>query len=415
MIDLNRPVNLAAKEFVNNKYEWYEHIREQKPVHRAKISVMTVYTVARYEDCANLLNDPRVIRNRSTATGGSRFPIPMPKSVKPLVESMIQEDNPNHRRLRELVRKGFRPQAIATLEKRIDSYAHELLDGLESAEQFDLQLQYALPIPMRMIGDMLGVPREAVPEFQKLFNVLTKGFTALRMAKTLLWDLPDTVKYVRGLVSDKRARLQAELDPGEDILSGLIQAEDDGDRLSEDELVAMVFLLIVAGFETTVHLITNGMLTLLQHPEQLQRLRDNPDMINTAVEEILRHRGPVHSTKPGYATEDITLHGVTIPKGVPVMPLLGAANHDPRVFDNPQQFDIGRTPNRHLGFGHGIHFCLGAHLARAEARIAISSIIKRFEDLDLAVAAATLQPQRMPGWHRYSGLPLRKHVRRAAA
>lgn len=400
MIDLSRPLNLSSAEFVNDKYAWYERIREERPVHQAKISVMTVYTVARYEDCTNLLKDPRVLRNRTTATGGSRFPIPMPKSIKPLVESMIQEDDPNHRRLRELVRRGFRPQAIQQLEERIDSYSHELLDSLANARQFDLQAQYALPIPIRMISDMMGISREAMPKFQETFGVVTKGFTGWRMFRTLFLDLPGTVRFVRDLVREKHNH------PGDDILTGLIEAEDQGDRLTEDELVAMVFLLIIAGFETTVHLITNGVVTLLEHPEQLARLRSDPNLIDSAVEEILRHRGPVQSTKPGYASEAITLHGVTIPKGKPIMPLFGAANHDPRAFDAPAEFDIGRSPNRHLGFGHGVHFCLGAHLARAETRLALGNLLERFPNLHLGVEPSALELQPMPGWHRYNGLPV---------
>ncbi len=400
MIDLSRPVNLTAPEFIDNKFEWLDRIREERPVHQAKISIVRVYTVARYEDCTNLLKDPRVLRNRSTATGGRRFPIPMPASLKPMAESMIQEDDPNHRRLRELVRRGFRPQAIAKLESVIDRYSNELLDGLEREREFDLQARYALPIPVRMISNMVGVSAADMPKFQESFAVVTKGFSGWRMLRTLFLDLPGSVGFVRNLVREKRAN------PGDDILTGLIQAEDAGDRLTEDELVGMVFLLIVAGFETTVHLITNGVRTLLEHPEQLERLRVDPGLIDSAVEEILRHRGPVQSTKPGYASEDITLHGVTIPKGKPIMPLLAAANHDPRVFDDPGTFDIGRNPNRHLGFGHGVHFCLGAHLARAEARMALTNLIARFPNLRLAVDPSQLKLQRMPGWHRYEALPV---------
>lgn len=403
MIDLSKPVSLSSKAFIRNKYEWYERIREERPVYQVKVSVMNVYAVSRFDDCTEILKDPRVMRNRSSATGGSRFPFPMPKSVKPLVESMIVEDDPNHRRLRELVRRGFRPQAISQIEKNIGAYSHELLDGLSKTQRFDLQSEYALAIPMRMISDMLGVSRDAMPKFQETMGVLTKGFSGWRLMRTMFLDLPSTVRFVRELVRDKSHN------PGDDILTGLIQAEDEGDRLSEDELVAMVFLLIVAGFETTVHLITNGVLTLLQHPEQLERLRAEPDLIDTAVEEILRYRGPVQSTKPGWASEDITLHGVTIAKGKPIMPLFGAANHDPRVFDNPGEFDIARSSNRHLGFGHGVHFCLGAHLARAETKIALANLIERFPELNLAVPTEELKLQAMPGWHRYDGLPVSTH------
>lgn len=401
MIDHSRPINLNSAEFNNDKFAWYEQIREDLPVHQAKVSIIKVFTIARYDDCTAILKDPRVLRNRSTITGGGRFPFPMPKAIKPIAESMIVEDDPNHRRLRELVRRAFRPQAIEVLETKIDQYSNELLDGLSLKKEFDLQSDYALAIPMRMIGDMMGLSREAIPQFKEMFSILTKGFGGWRILRTLFWDMPDTVRFVRELIGQKRDH------PGDDILTGLIEADAEGDRLTEDEIVAMVFLLIVGGYETTVHLITNGVLTLLENPEQLARLRDNPELINSAVEEILRHRGPVQSTKPGYAAEDIQLHGVTIPKGKPIMPLFGAANHDPRAFDNPQVFDIGRTPNRHLGFGHGNHFCLGAHLARAEARFGILNLLQRFPNLQLAGDPASLKLQNMPGWHRYDGLPVK--------
>ncbi|MEM7345681.1 MAG: cytochrome P450, partial [Chloroflexota bacterium] len=223
----------------------------------------------------------------------------------------------------------------------------------------------------------------------------------VKLVKTFAWDIPKAVKFCRDLIERKRAN------PQEDILTGLIQAEEDGDKLSEDELVAMLFLLIVAGYETTVHLITNGVQTLLTHPDQLQRLREDPTLMEIAVEEINRFNGPIQGTKLGYPTEDITLHGVTIPKGKSIMPLLGAANHDPTVFEKPEIFDVGRTPNRHLGFGQGIHYCLGAPLARIETRIALKNLIERNPNLRLAVSPEELKLQKIPGWHRYMNLPVR--------
>ena len=157
MIDHSRPINLNSAEFNNDKFAWYERIREDLPVHQAKVSIIKVFTIARYDDCTSILKDPRVLRNRSTITGGGRFPFPMPKAIKPIAESMIVEDDPNHRRLRELVRRAFRPQAIDVLESKIDQYSNELLDGLSLKKEFDLQSDYALAIPMRMIGDMMGL------------------------------------------------------------------------------------------------------------------------------------------------------------------------------------------------------------------------------------------------------------------
>lgn len=211
--------------------------------------------------------------------------------------------------------------------------------------------------------------------------------------------MPRLVKLTHKLIAQKR------VNPADDILSGLIQAEEEGDRLTEDELVAMVFLLILAGYETTVHLITNSVATLLQHPEQLAKLRADPELMPSAVEEILRFSGPVHATERCYTTEDITLHGVTIPKGELVFPLLGAANRDPAVFDNPDTFDITRTPNKHLGFGQGIHYCLGAPLARIETQIALKTLLDRNPNLRLAAPEA-LRFTTVPGFHSYERLPV---------
>ena len=400
MINLDKPLNFSAPEYIHNKFEVLDRIREERPVHTAKIMVMKVHTVARYDDCTALLKDPRLMRNRTNATGGSRFPFPMPRSLKPLIESMIQEDDPNHRRLRNLVRHAFKPQAIKQIESSIDSYSNELLDELETQKSFDLHHDYALKIPVRMIADMLGVERDDMPKFQNTFAVLTKGFSGFQFFRTLFFDLPKTIDFVRLLIEKKRKT------PAEDILTGLIFAEEDGDRLTEDELIGMVFLLMVAGYETTVHLICNGVLTLLQNPASLEQLRAQPQLITSAVEEIMRHRGPVQSTKPGYASEDIEICGITIPKGKPIMPLFAAANHDPRVFDNPTRFDIVRTPNHHLGFGHGVHFCLGAHLARAEAQLGINNLVQRLPNLTLAVPENELKLANLPGWHRYETMPL---------
>ena len=400
-MDISKPISLSSPEFIADKWAIFERLREEQPISKIKVSVLTLYGISRFDDCDMLLNDPRLVRNRTTATGGgSRLPFPIPKSVSVLMESMIQEDDPNHRRLRELVRKAFQPQAIKTLEERIEGYSDELLGGLDKNSGFELQNDYARHIPERMIADMVGIGHDQMPQFRSLMGSLSEGFSGLRILRTFILDMPKHLRFVREIVREKKTN------PGEDILTHLIFAEEDGDRLSEDEVVAMVFLLVIAGFETTVHLITNGVHTLLQHPDQLEILRADPSLWASAVEEILRHRGPVQGTKPGWATEDIELHGVTIPKGKPIMPLLGAANHDPRKFDNPLNFDITRSPNHHLGFSHGIHYCLGAHLARAEARIGLRKLFERFPNLDFAVDSNELELQNLPGWHRYKQMPL---------
>ncbi len=400
-LTIKPPIKLGSKEFINNQRAYYAWLLENTRVVEAKVSLINTYALSRYDDCVDLLKDPRFVRNRTTATGGSRMPIPMPKSVQLMAESMIVEDDPEHRRLRNLVHKAFTPRALAKLETRIETLTNELLDSAEAQGTVDLKTAYALPIPVTVIKEMMGVPDEDMDAFSSGLHALTNGMSGFNIMRTLMWDLPKTVTFSRELIARKRQQ------PGDDILTGLIQAEEDGDMLTEDELIAMIFLLIFAGFETTVHLIGNSVVTLLTHPDQLARLRAEPDLLDSAVEEIVRFDGPVLGTKMAYALEDTMLHGTLIPKGKAVVPILGAANHDPRVFENPNQFDIARTPNRHLGFGQGIHYCLGAPLARMETRIALKNLLERNPNLALAVDSAELKREKMPLWNRYESVPVR--------
>lgn len=398
--EIKHPINIGSEHFINNKPAYYQYLREEAPVYKGKVSVLNVYFVSRYDDCLMVLKDKRFIRNRSTATGGGRLPFPMPKSVQLMAQSMILEDDPEHRRLRNLVHKAFTPRALGAISQRIEALTHDLLDKAEAKGTVDLMEAYALPIPVTVISEMVGVPDKWMQRFRDSLGVLTSGLTGWSIIRTLLWDMRKSASFMRELIAYKKAN------PADDILTGLIQAEEDGDKLSEDELVSLVFLLVVAGYETTVHLITNSVLTLLQHPQELDKLRNNMDLMESTVEEILRYSGPINSTKPQYALEDVELHGVTIPKGKTIFPLLGAANRDPRVFDNPEIFDIARTPNRHLGFGQGIHYCLGAPLARMETQIALKTLLERNPNIKLAVDASELKVTKIPGWHRYESLPV---------
>lgn len=399
--DIQEPLNLTSKAFIANKYAYYRWLREEAPVYKGKISIINVYLLSRYDDCVHMLKDPRFVRNRTTATGGSRSPFPLPKSVELMAQSMITADEPEHRRLRNLVHKAFTPRALAKLTARIERLTHELLDRAEKQGIVDLIPAYALPIPVTVISEMMGVSDEEMPRFRSGMKVLSEGLSGWSILRSIFWDLPGTVKFVRQLIARKRTN------PQDDILTALLQAEEEGEKLTEDELVSMVFLLIIAGYETTVHLITNAVVTLLQHPDQLARLRARPTLMESAIEEILRYNGPIHGSKPGYALEDVELHGVTIPKGAAVIPLFAAANHDPAVFENPQLFDIERSPNRHLGFGQGIHYCLGAPLARLETTIALKTLLARNPNLHLTVKPQDLKVQKIPLWHRYESLPVK--------
>lgn len=399
-INIKHPINLNNKSFINNKQPIYKWLRDESPVYKGKVTVLSMYFVSRYDDCVMILKDPRFVRNRTTATGGSRAPFPVPKSVKLLMESMILEDDPEHRRLRNLVHKAFTPRNIAQLGEQVETLSHELLDKADKHSSWNLQQEFALRIPVAVIARMVGVPEYEMDIFSGGMKALTDGLTGLNILRTFVWDMPKLTKFMSALIDRKRAN------PQDDILTALIEAEDEGETLNENELISMVYLLIIAGYETTVHLITNAVLTLLQHPEQMAMLRENPDLMDSAIEELLRFHGPVEGTKPMYILEDVTLHGVTIPKGKPVLPLLGAANRDERQFDNPDVFDITRSPNRHLGFGQGIHYCLGAPLARLETKLALNILLERFPNMRLAVDPSELEIQQIPSWHRYKSLPV---------
>ena len=399
--DMKKPLNINSQAFADNKYAYFKWLRENDPVHKGKmISVMKAYFLSHHDDCVAMLKDRRFVRNRATATGGGRAPFPMPKSVQMLLNSMINEDEPEHRRLRNLVHKGFTPRQLSNLEGRIMEITEVLLDKAEQNGRMELMEEFARPIPVTVIAEMVGVKAEDVPELSRYIDALTDGMSGFGLARTMFFDMPKGIRFLRGLIEHKRAN------PGDDILTALIEAEDEGSRLSEDELIAMVFLLILAGHETTYNLITNATYTLLMHPEQLALLRENPALMDSAIEEVLRFNGPLYATKPEYAIEDVTMHGVTIPKGSAVMPLLGAGNHDPAVFENPEVFDITREKNQHLGFGMGIHYCLGAPLARMETKIALNALLSRNPDLHLGIDTEALQLSPRPGWHQYKAMPV---------
>lgn len=399
-----QPIKLTGKHYLAHQAQYHQWMRDTAPVCKGKLYWMDAYLVSRYDDCNFVLKDPRFVRNRTTATGGGRLPItipiPMPKTLELLSNNMVTDDDPNHRRLKNLVHQAFLPRSIEKMHAHLDNYANALLDKAEAQGEVDLITAYSSLLPAEAITRMLGVEQQEAQQLQAGINSLTKNFSGFGLIKGLLWHLPRMTKFTRQLIARKRHA------PGDDILTQLIQAEDAGDQLSEDELVTMVFLLIIAGVETTVHLINNAVITLLQHPEQLQLLREQPELIDSAIEEVQRFNGPIGGTKPNYAMEDVSLQGVTIPKGAMVLTLLSAANHDPTVFADPEVFDITRSPNRHMSFGMGIHYCLGASLARLEVKIALNNLLQRHPNLRLAVPVEQLEKINLPLQTRYRRVPV---------
>ena len=388
---LHDPINIASPEFKANPYPFYARLRAEAPVYRTTLPTReTAWLITRYDDVVAVLKDERFVKDTSNAltpeqAANQRW---FRKVFKSLQHNMLDRDPPDHTRLRALVQTAFTPRLIEQMRGRIDRLTNDLLDAVQGRGHMDLIGEYALPIPTTIIAEMLGVPVGDRHKFHRWSNaIISAASSSWQMVKAVpnAWAL---MRYLRKIIRKRRA------DPQDDLVSALARAEEAGDRLSEEELMAMVFLLLVAGHETTVNLIGNGTLALLEHPEQMEMLRKEPALIRPAVEEMLRYTSPVDMATERYAREEVTLHGVTIPRGEMVFVVLASANRDERQFANPDSFDITREPNKHLAFGLGNHFCLGASLARLEGQIAISTLLHRAPELRLIVAPAALRWRR---------------------
>jgi cytochrome P450 len=384
-----RQVNIVSAEFKANPFPLLATLRASEPVYRTTLpdKVKTpVWLVTRYEDVNALLKDERFTKNRRSALTPEqlrRLPW-VPPMFRPLERNMLDLDAPDHTRLRSLVHKAFTPRLVERMRERVQSLADELLDRVASRGEMNLINDYALPLPMTIITEILGVPTADRHKFHKW----SQAVVSLSSPNATVRVIPSVWMFIRYLRRFFKVRRR---DPRDDLASALIQAEEAGDKLSEDELLAMVFLLLIAGHETTVNLIGSGVLALLEHPSQLDKLRAEPALMKSAVEELLRYTAPVFMTTERYAREDVTLHSVTIPRGEMTLGVIGSANRDETVFENPDMLDVAREPNRHLSFGQGIHFCLGAPLARMEAQIAVGTLLGRMPELRLKVSADSLR------------------------
>jgi cytochrome P450 PksS len=387
----SNPPNIVSAEFKANPFPFLAQLRASEPVHRTTLPDKTpVWLLTRYEDVNSLLRDERFTKNRRSALTPIQLrKLPWtPPMFRPLERNMLDLDPPDHTRLRSLVHKAFTPSLVEQMRSRVQTVADELVNAVAWVGQFDLIKDYALPLPMTIITEILGVPTSDRHKFHKWSQAvvsLSSPNPPLHVTLRVLPSVWSFVQYLRRFFNMRRR------DPADDLVSALIKAEEAGDKLSEDELLAMVFLLLIAGHETTVNLIGNGLLALLENREQMNMLRDNPLLINSAVEELLRYTAPVFTTTERYARKDATIHGVTIPRGEMTLGVIGSANRDETVFQNPDVLDLAREPNKHLSFGQGIHFCLGAPLARMEARIAINTLLKRMPDVELRVSPEALR------------------------
>jgi cytochrome P450 PksS len=385
-------LDIASASFKATAHQTYARLREERPVWPVKppLGRLPAWMVLGYDDVAGLLKDTRFAKDRTNALTAAQLregPRP-PKFIEPLMRGMLDRDEPDHARLRRLVQKVFTPQRVAALESSTFATCERLLDRVEQRGRFDLIADFALPLPVTVISDLLGVPPRDRSRFARWSKTIIKNSATPWGLLASLPDLLATVRYERWLVAEKRAH------PADDLVSDLVKAEEAGDKLDSDELLSMIGLLLTAGHETTTNLIGNGVLALLENPDALHRLRDDQSLTESAVEELLRYASPVETSTFRYAREDLELAGTTIRRGEMVLGVIASANRDPRQFKDPDTLDPARTPNKHLSFGLGGHFCLGAPLARLEGRIAFNALLRRFSRLALEYR------DRPPRWRR---------------
>ncbi|RUT31868.1 cytochrome P450 [Paenibacillus zeisoli] len=370
--------SLFTKEFTKNPYPVYAQLREMDPIYKCIFPQGSEgWMITRYEDAVEAFKDPRLSKDVVKHGGQNGH-----QSI--FAQSMLFSDPPDHKRLRGLVQQSFTPVMIEGMRGRIQEITDELLDGFRGRDEIHLIDEFAFPLPIIVICEMLGVPAEDRDKFRLWSNTLVGGYSEENAGK-LKQHMDEFVQYLGAMFN----RLRAE--PGQDMISQLIAAEEEGDKLTEQELYGVVALLIIAGHETTVNLIGNSILSLLQYPDQLELLVRQPELIHTAIEESLRFNGPVEFSTGRWAREDFNFKGKEFKKGDLVIIALNSANHDPSQFESPDVFDITREKSPHLAFGKGIHLCLGAPLARLEGEIAINSLLKRYPNMKLNAEPGELE------------------------
>ncbi len=370
--------NPLDRRYYSHPYPLYRQLRTKDPVHRSRLQDLWVLT--RYEEIDGALrlagfsadnrNQKNYANERAKAIKAGVI------EDKEDVPMMLRTDPPDHTRLRTLVSKAFTPRAVEAQRARVEELVRTILDEAEARGEMDIVQDLGIPLPMTVIAEMLGIPTEDREQFKRWSTGVarstdTRSDDDLRVSEQASKEL---VEYLTPIAEERRAN------PREDLLSSLLAAEEQGDKLSMDEVFAMVILLLVAGNETTTNLIGNGMLALLDHPTEFRRLHDHPEMLESAVEELLRYDSPVQATSR-IALKDMEFGGVQMNAGSQTVIHFGAANRDPARFDDPDRLDIGRQENRHLAFGHGIHYCLGAPLARLEGQTAIGQLVARFPNM----------------------------------
>ncbi|MGH8480013.1 MAG: cytochrome P450 family protein [Gammaproteobacteria bacterium] len=398
LTDLSDPIMFT------NPFPRYAELRRNAPVSRVRSKQLVRqggYLLTRYDDVMMLHTDKR-FSNDFMINGRPGLMKLMPRMFRLLADSMVFKDDPDHKRLRGLVNKAFTPKMVQRMADDIERTVAVLLDDLDGRDVVDLVEQYAVPLPLSVIAEMLGVSDADRDQFHTWMKRFSAG--AVGGPIQLIRRLPDGQRLMRLF---ERLAEQRRAEPDDRLISALVRANEEGDHLNDQEVLAMIYLLLLAGHESTANLIGSATLALLDNPEQLMRLRENPELIDTAVEELLRYTTPVPCGAARIALEDVEVAGVTIPKGSNVLGMIISANRDEGVFDHPDVLDLGRDPNRHITFALGSHFCLGSQLARLEGRTALAALVQRFKHIELAVARSELRYKPTQPLRGLRSLPLR--------
>jgi cytochrome P450 len=402
-----RKYDLYSDEFRARTYETWAAMREHDPVFRQPglDGATPIWFVTRHADVHTvLMDDERFVLDASLVLTPeqleeARGPIPAELDAR-INTNLLTKDGDDHRRLRRLVTKAFTPRMIEGLRPRIQEIADELLDGVQASGEMDLVDDYAFPLPITVIAELLGIPPEDRDRFRIWSNTFVTPALDEDALERFLRHCEEFLAYLRDLFEHRRR------EPSDDLVTALVQAEERGDSLSENELYSMVVLLIVAGHETTVSLIGNAVLALLTNPGELDELKRDPSLVPAAIEELLRYDSPVERTLTRWVAEDVALGGQRLRRGDLVVAVVGSANRDPERHADADRLDVTRADTKHLGFGRGSHFCLGAPLARLEAEIALSTLFARFPGLRLNASPESLTHRPVPLFRSLVSLPV---------
>ena len=390
-------MDLFSDEARRDPFALYDRLRETSPVLHVP-PPFNGWLVFDYDGVKRVLSDHQAFSSA----------VPAPRNW------FIFSDAPKHTRLRGLISKAFTPRTIAEFEPRIRELSSELLDAAAPRGEMDLAAEYAVPLPMKVIASLVGFPLSDWERYKRWSDTILRISYSRNgdpEARQVMLDFAAVTAEMSDYLADMlQARREA---PRNDLLTRLVEAEVDGERLTHEEILGFIQLLVVAGQETTSDLINNAVLSLAERPDEMSLLRSHPELLGSAIEEVLRYRSPLQWVMRT-PRQDITLSGVSIPQGALILPMIGSANRDPRVFPDPGRFDIARDPNPHLAFGQGAHFCIGAPLSRMEARIALTDLLARFPTFEVALDGPW-QPRRALHVHGPEHLPVRFEVRAQAA